>query len=160
MRLNVFNEYTYTLETIVQAGRSKIAMDSVPIRTNEELRPSRLFHSIFGYVKKSVVTIIKAFMMYKPMTFFATIGSIILALGVALGVRFLIIYFGPGRSSGHVQSLILCSTLILLGAETIILGFMSSLIATNRKILEDIQYRIRDIDYRLDDKDGKSAKED
>ena len=75
MRLNVVNEYTYTLETIVQAGRSKIAMESVPIRTNEELRPSRLFNSMFGYVKKSMVTIFRAFMMYKPMKYF-TWGSV------------------------------------------------------------------------------------
>lgn len=74
MRLNVVNEYTYTLETIVQAGRDKIAMTSVPIRTNGELRPSRLFSSMFGYVKKSMLTIIRAFMMYKPLRFLRSLG--------------------------------------------------------------------------------------
>ena len=73
-RLNVINEYTYTLETIVQAGRSKMAMISVPINTNAELRPSRLFNSMFGYVKKSIPTILRAFLMYKPLKFFCTIG--------------------------------------------------------------------------------------
>lgn len=89
MRMNVSNEYTYTLETIVQAGRTKIAMESVPIRTNAELRPSRLFSSMFGYVKRSMVTIIRAFIMYKPLVFFSTLGGIIFILGAILGIRFL-----------------------------------------------------------------------
>lgn len=114
MRLNVVNEYTYTLETIVQAGRSKIAMESVPIRTNAELRPSRLFSSMFGYVKKSMLTILRAFMMYRPLMVFSVIGSIIFAIGLAIGVRFLVYYFG-GSGAGHMQSLILASTLMLLG---------------------------------------------
>ena len=146
MRLNVVNEYTYTLETIVQAGRSKIAMESVPIRTNEELRPSRLFSSMFGYVKKSMVTIFRAFMMYKPMKFFTIVGSVIFLLGAALGIRFLV-YFFMGTGGGHVQSLILCSTLLLLGFQTIVIGFLADVIAANRKLLEDVQYHVRKMDY-------------
>ena len=146
MHLNVMNEYTYTLETIVQAGRSKMAMESVPVRTNEELRPSRLFHSMFGYVKKSMVTIIRAYMMYKPVKFFSVVGGSIFGVGVILGIRFLF-YFFNGDGSGHIQSLILCSMLILLGSQTVILGFMASLIAANRKIMEEVQYRIRKMDY-------------
>lgn len=151
MHLNVINEYTYTLETIVQAGRSKIAMESVPVRTNEELRPSRLFHSMLGYVKKSMVTIVRAYMMYKPVKFFGIIGGSIFALGTVLGIRYLY-YFFNGSGSGHIQSLILCSMLIMLGSETIILGFMASLIAANRKILEDVQVRVKELDYKVNDK--------
>ena len=92
IRLNVFNEYTYTLETIVQAGREKFAMSSVPIHTNAELRPSRLFSSMFGYVKRSSVTIIRAFMMYKPLRFFTILGLIPLILGVLLGGEIYCIY--------------------------------------------------------------------
>lgn len=147
MHLNVINEYTYTLETIVQAGRSKIPMMSVPVRTNAELRPSRLFHSISSYVKKSMVTIVRAYMMYKPMTFFGAIGGLFLLAGIIIGIRYLTFFFG-GYTSGHIQSLILCSTLILFGVNTIVLGFMGSMIGANRKILEDIQYRVREIDYR------------
>ena len=153
MHLNVINEYTYTLETIVQAGRSKIAMESVPVRTNEELRPSRLFHSMLGYVKRSMVTIVRAYMMYKPVKFFGIIGGSIFALGTVLGIRFLY-YFFNGSGSGHIQSLILCSMLIMLGSETIILGFMASLIAANRKILEDVQVRVKELDYKINDKDS------
>lgn len=153
MRLNVVNEYTYTLETIVQAGRSKIAMTSVPIGTNPELRKSRLFNSMFGYVKKSMVTILRAFMMYKPLQFFTIVGSCVFLFGAAIGVRFLI-YFIMGEGNGHVQSLILASTLLLLGFQTIIVGFQADIIAANRKILEDIQFRVRKMDYENDKKEN------
>lgn len=146
MRLNVVNEYTYTLETIVQAGRSKIAMESVPIRTNGELRPSRLFNSMFGYVKKSMLTILRAFMMYRPLMVFTVIGAIIFALGLAVGVRFLVFYFG-GTGAGHIQSLILASTLMLLGFQTFVVGLLSDIISANRKILEDVQYHVRRMDF-------------
>ena len=146
MRLNVVNEYTYTLETIVQAGRDKIAMASVPVRTNAELRPSRLFHSMFGYVKKSMLTIIRAFMMYKPLRFFTILGGIPLAIGIALGIRFLV-FFMQGAGSGHVQSLILASLLVMVGVQTIVAGLQADVISANRKILEDIQYHVRKMDY-------------
>ncbi|MBQ2801057.1 MAG: glycosyltransferase family 2 protein [Lachnospiraceae bacterium] len=146
MRLNVVNEYTYTLETIVQAGRSKIAMESVPIRTNGELRPSRLFNSMFGYVKKSMLTILRAFMLYRPLMVFTIIGGIIFALGLAVGIRFLLFYFG-GTGAGHIQSLILASTLMLLGFQTFIVGLLADIISANRKILEDVQYHVRRMDF-------------
>lgn len=146
MRLNVVNEYTYTLETIVQAGRSKIAMESVPIRTNGELRPSRLFNSMFGYVKKSMLTILRAFMMYRPLMVFTVIGGVIFTLGLAVGIRFLIFYFG-GTGAGHIQSLILASTLMLLGFQTFIVGLLADIISANRKILEDVQYHVRRLDF-------------
>lgn len=149
MRLNVFNEYTYTLETIVQAGREKIAMMSVPIHTNAELRPSRLFHSMFGYVKRSAVTIIRAFMMYKPLRFFTIIGLIPLVLGIVLGIRYLV-FICMGAAGGHIQSLILASILILMGFMTIVIGLQADIIAANRKILQDIQYRVRKMEYNTE----------
>lgn len=149
MRMNVTNEYTYTLETIIQAGRNKMAMKSVPIRTNPELRKSRLFSSMFGYVKRSMVTIIRSFMMYKPLRFFLGIGSVICLLGAILGVRFLV-YFFMGQGAGHVQSLILASTLLLMGFMTCIIGFQADIIAANRKLLEDVQYHVRKLDYDHD----------
>lgn len=154
MRMNVINEYTYTLETIVQAGRTKIAQTSVPIKTNPELRKSRLFNSMFGYVKKSMLTILRAFMMYKPMRFFNTIGAIIMTCGVALGIRFLV-YLFIGEGTGHIQSLILTSMLILVGFQTFLIGLQADLIAANRKLIEDVQYHVRKMDY-----DGVKIKED
>ena len=154
MRINVINEYTYTLETIVQAGRTKIAQTSVPIKTNPELRKSRLFNSMFGYVKKSMITILRAFMMYKPMRFFNTIGIILMTCGFALGIRFLV-YFSMGEGTGHIQSLILTSMLVLVGFQTFLIGLQADLIAANRKLIEDVQYRVRKMDY-----DGVKIKTD
>lgn len=146
MRLNVTNEYTYTLETIIQAGRTRMAMESVPIRTNPELRKSRLFSSMFGYVKRSMVTIVRSFMMYKPLRFFLGIGSVLFLCGALLGVRFLF-YYAAGSGNGHVQSLILASILMLMGFQTGVIGLLADIIAANRKILEDVQYHARKLDY-------------
>lgn len=142
LRLNVVNEYTYTLEQIVQAGRNKIAITSVPIRTNGELRPSRLFNSMFGYIKKSMLTIIRAYLMYKPLRFFFFIGLIPMIIGLALGIRYIVFIF-MGTAGGHVQSLILASMTILLGFMCWMIGVQADIIAANRKILEDIQYHVR-----------------
>lgn len=154
MRMNVTNEYTYTLETIVQAGRTKMAMTSVPVRTNAELRPSRLFSSMFGYIKKSMVTIVRAFMMYKPLRFFTIVGGGVFGLGVILGIRFLI-YYIIGSGQGHVQSLVLASTLLIIGFQTVVIGLLSDIISANRKILEDIQYRVKTIEYNNQIKKGE-----
>ena len=108
MRMNVINEYTYTLETIVQAGRNKMAVTSVPIRTNPELRKSRLFHSMFGYVKKSMLTIGRAYMMYKPLAVFSAIAAVFGTTGVGIGIRYLYRRFN-GKGQGNVQSLIFSS---------------------------------------------------
>ena len=159
MRMNVINEYTYTLETIVQAGRNGMAVASVPIRTNAELRPSRLFSSMFGYVKKSMITIFRAFLMYRPLKFFTIVGGILFLLGFGIGVRFLLYWFG-GDADGHVQSLILAATLMLSGVSTIIVGLQADIIAANRKILEDIQYRVKRLDYAHDKREEEKAVEE
>ena len=142
LRLNVVNEYTYTLEQIVQAGRNKMAITSVPIRTNGELRPSRLFNSMFGYIKKSMLTIIRAYLMYKPLRFFFFTGLIPMIIGLALGVRYIVFMF-MGTAGGHIQSLILASMTILLGFMCWMIGVQADIIAANRKLLEDIQYCVR-----------------
>lgn len=146
MRMNVINEYTYTLETIVQAGRQKMAITSVPIRTNGELRPSRLFHSMFGYVKKSMLTIGRALMMYKPLYCFAWLAGIFGIAGVAIGIRFLVYYF-TGSGVGHIQSLILASMFIIIAVMCGVIGLLGDVIAANRKLLEEIQFELRKMDY-------------
>lgn len=146
MRLNVVNDYTYTLETIVQAGRSRMPIMSVPIRTNPELRSSRLFHSMWGYVKKSMLTILRAFMWYKPLYCFTGVALIPCLIGLGIGIRFLIFYFN-GAGNGHVQSLILACTLLIIGFITFVIGLLADTIATNRKILEDVQYHVRKLEY-------------
>ncbi len=154
MRMNVFNDYTYTLETIVQAGRDKMAITSVPIHTNPELRKSRLFHSMFGYVKKSMVIIIRAFMMYNPLKFFISIGFLFCLAGFLVGCRFLY-FFITGSGAGHTQSLIFASMMIIIGVQTAIVGLQGDIIAANRKLLEDIQYRIKNMEIALDEEKEK-----
>ena len=146
MRINVVNDYTYTLETIVQAGREKIAITSVPIRTNAELRPSRLFNSIWGYVKKSMLTIIRAYMMYKPLKCFTFLSITPVSVGLIIGLRYIYFIF-TNQAGGHVQSLILACTLILMGFIGFMIGLVADVIAANRKILEDTQYHARKAEY-------------
>lgn len=151
MRLHVINEYTYTLETIIQAGREKMAIISVPIRTNAELRPSRLFHSMGSYIKKSALTIVRAFMMYMPLKFFGIIGTIPFVLGFLLGVRYLI-YLMADPHAGHVQSLILAAILLLIGVQTFVIGLHADIMAANRKMIEEIKYHVKKMEY---DRQGK-----
>lgn len=153
MHLNVINEYTYTLETIVQAGRNKMAITSVPIHTNPELRKSRLFQSMFGYIKKSMLTIFRALMMYKPLYCFTIIALIPSIIGFSVGVRFLVYYFS-GNGNGHTQSLILTCTLLIIGFVTFVIGMLADVISANRKILEDVQYRLRKLEYKEEEETG------
>lgn len=156
MRVNVHNEYTYTLETIVQAGRNKMAITSVPVNTNPELRKSRLMNSIFSYIKKSILTILRAVLMYKPLQIFTLLGAVAMAGGVAIGIRFLIFFF-QGNGGGHTQSLILAAMLIIIGSQTFVTGLQADIISANRKLLEDIQYRVKKLEFGLLDPDGHAV---
>ncbi len=142
LRTNVINDYTYTLETIVQAGREKMAVTSVPVHINEETRPSRLFHSMWSYVKKSLVIILRIYMMYQPLKAFTYMASVPTLVGLLIGFRFLF-YRWMGESGGHVQSLILGCTLLIMGFLTFMIGLLADVIAANRKILQDTQYHVR-----------------
>jgi hypothetical protein len=138
----VFNDYTYTLETIIQAGQRNMAVTSVPIRVNGELRPSRLVKSIPSYIRRSIVTIIRIFVIYRPFRFFGTIGLALFGAGFLLGLRFLY-YFFAGDGSGHVQSVVLSGALLITGFQTILIAFVADLQAANRKLLEEIRFRAR-----------------
>lgn len=142
LKLNVVNNYTYTLETIIQAGHNKIPMTSVPIRTNGETRPSRLFSSMWRYMKRSSSVIIRSFLMYKPLKFFGTAGIASFAIGLALGIWYLV-DSGFGKTGGHVQLLIFVAIMLILGFMLVIVGLLGDTVAANRKILEDVQYRVR-----------------
>ncbi len=139
MRLNVYNNYTYTLETIIQAGQKNMAITSVPIRTNGYLRPSRLFSSIPNYIKKSVVTIVRIFVVYKSFQFFMTIAAILFGTGFLLALRYLYFYF-TGDGDGHIQSVILSGVLMGMGVQTGLIAFVADLLSVNRKLLEEIRY--------------------
>lgn len=146
MRMNVFNEYTYTLETIIQAGQNGLAITSVPVRTNEEMRPSRLVKGIPSYLKQSLFTILRIFMAYKPLRFFLLLGTLPFSAGFLLGVRWLVLYLS-GTPRTHVPSLILASLLILIGVQLWVFGLVADLLGVNRKMLEDIQLRMRRVEF-------------
>jgi hypothetical protein len=143
MKLNVFNSYTYTLETIIQAGRTGIVTLSVPIRTNEDLRPSRLVKSIPHYIKQSILTMIRVMTTYKPLTVFLWLAAIPLLVGAVLLSRWVIFYSGD-RPATHIPSLILSIGCILVGIQLAIFGLVADIISVNRKLLEDIQFRIKE----------------
>jgi len=138
-RLVVFNDYTYTLETIIQAGQKNMAIMSIPIRVNEDLRPSRLVKSIPSYIKRSIITIIRIFVIYRPFRFFGTIGVILFALGLIPGLRF-VYYYLAGDGEGHIQSVILSGVMMGMGFQTILVAFLADLLAANRQLLEEIRY--------------------
>lgn len=142
MRINVVNDYTYTLETIVQAGREKIPIMSVPIHTNPSTRSSRLADSTMAYVRSSMLTILRAYLVYKPLKAFGFIAVFPLIPGLLVWIRFLYFYFG-GNGSGHVQSLIMGCTLIIISFVTFMIGVLGDAVCANRKILQDVQYHER-----------------
>lgn len=149
MRLNVFNPYTYTLETIIQAGQSNMRIASVPVRTNEDLRPSRLVKSISSYVRRSLVTIFRVFVTYRPLFFFFWVATLLAVPGVLIGARFVYHYL-TGQGGGYIQSLILASLLLTLAALAGMCGLLADLIATNRKLQERV--RVDVLKLRLDHK--------
>ena len=148
MRLNVFNAYTYTLETIIQAGLSNLRVLSVPIRTNGDLRPSRLVKSVFSYVQRSLGTILRVFVTYRPITLFFWSGGLLGALGFAAGLRF-VYFFAEGHGSGHVQSVIFSALCIILGVLLTMMGVIADLISVNRKWLERVHLRVQRIELEL-----------
>jgi glycosyltransferase involved in cell wall biosynthesis len=156
MRLNVFNDYTYTLETIIQAGQKNIVITSVPIRVNAVTRPSRLVKSIPSYISKSLVTIVRIFIVYKAFRFFMSVGLVVFGLGFLGGTRFLYFY-AIGDGAGHVQSLILSSVLLGVGFQTMLTAFLADLLAVNRRIMEDVQYRVKFLENtRIDQTKSRS----
>lgn len=141
-RLVVFSDYTYTLETIIQAGQKNMAIMSVPVRVNEDLRPSRLLKSIPSYIQRSIGTMVRIFVIYRPFRFFGVLGATLFFLGFLIGLRFLF-YYVNGNGDGHVQSLILASVLLGMGFQTILVAFLADLLAANRKLLEDIRVTVK-----------------
>lgn len=151
MKLNVVSEYTYTLETIIEAGHKKLAIENVAIGTNEKLRDSRLFKSMWGYIKKSAITITRTYTMRKPLRVFLTIGSIFAILGIGIGARF-IYFLLNGTGNGHTQSLILSSMCIVVGVQSMFFAFVADAISANRKINDELLYRVKKIEYDYLDK--------
>jgi glycosyltransferase involved in cell wall biosynthesis len=142
LRTLVLSNYSYTLETLIQAGARRAAVTFVPIGINPQTRPSRLMKSIPHYIRKSGITIIRAYAMYQPLRVFSTLGGLLIALGVIPGLRFVYFYV-VGQRVGHIQSLILAAILVIVGFQVLLIGLVADLIANNRKMLEETLYRLR-----------------
>ena len=148
LRMTIVSEFSYTLESIIQAGKNKLAIAHVPVRTNPRVRPSRLFDSLFAYVKASGATIVRIYAMYEPLKVFSYIGASIFTIGLAITARF-IYYYLTGTGRGHVQSLIIAAVLMIVGFQVLLIGLVSDMISGNRKLLEDLMYRIRSLELDL-----------
>jgi hypothetical protein len=138
----VLSDYSYTLETIIQAGNRSTKVLSVPVRTNPPKRPSRLMTDMGHYLKHSSATIIRSYTMYRPLRVFFTIGTIFSLAGLALVIRFLVFYF-QGVGTGHLQSLILAAVLLIVGFQTWLIGLVADLVGKNRRLMEEVLWRVR-----------------
>lgn len=142
MQINVFNPFTYTLETVIQAGNRNLGVQSVVVRTNPPTRPSRLYHGVGTYLRKSVATIFRVYTLYRPLKTFFAIGALLMLAGTVLGGRFLF-FFVEGDRGGHIQSLILAAVFLITGYHTLLIGLVADLIAVNRRLSEDTLLRIK-----------------
>ena len=142
LQLNVVSDFTYTIETIISAGKKNLAIAHIPVKTNTKLRESRLFPSIRVYLQRSLVTMLKVYSMYRPLRLFTLAGGTTFLLGFAIGCRYLFFFF-MGQTEGHIQSLILSAILLIVGFQIIMMGIAAELISVNRQLLEDIQVRIK-----------------
>lgn len=150
LRTMVLSDYSYTLETLIQAGNRKTKVVGVPIRTNPPQRPSRLMKGIGDYLRNSTITIIRAYAMYRPLRVFFAIGIVLILMGFGLGVRFIVLNVWLEKGAGNIQSLILSAILFIVGFQTLLIGLVADLISFNRKILEELLYRIRIIENKED----------
>jgi glycosyltransferase involved in cell wall biosynthesis len=147
LRMTIVSEFTYTLESIIQAGKRRMAIAHVPIRSNPRMRSSRLFSSVWTYIKASAATIIRIYAMYEPLKVFGIIGLTVFVGGLAVSLRFVYFYL-VGEGLGHVQSLIFAAVLLIVGFQIALIGLVADVISGNRKLLEDLLYRVRRMELR------------
>jgi glycosyltransferase involved in cell wall biosynthesis len=146
LRMTIVSDFSYTLESIIQAGKKRMAIAHVQVKTNANTRPSRLFDSIFSYLKRSSATIVRIYAMYEPLKVFTYVGSLLFLLGVAISLRFLYIWAFTTGPTGNVQSLILSAVLMIVGFQVVMIGLLADVISGTRKLLEDLLYRVRNME--------------
>lgn len=154
LRLNIISEYTYTLESIIQAEHKALAIENIVVHTNPVYRKSRLFKNIPEYIKRSSVTIIRVFAMFNPLRMFLNLGTISLCVGMLISCRFIFDYL-MGQGSGKVQSLIFASVFLIIGFMLYVIGIVSDLISANRRLIEDTLLRVKKIELSLKEKQNK-----
>ena len=143
LRLNVFSKFTYTLETLIQAGKKNLTVAHVQVRVNQKLRESRLFPGLWFYLKRSASTMVRIYSMYEPLKVFSYLGALVGGVGAVLLLRYLYYFLTSTGPVGKLQSVLVGATLVGMGLLLGLIGVVSDLIAANRQLAEDIQYRIR-----------------
>jgi glycosyltransferase involved in cell wall biosynthesis len=148
LRMTIVSEFSYTLETIIQAGKKRMAIAHVPVATNARTRQSRLFDSVFSYIKRSAATIVRIYAMYEPLKVFSYMGAAIVAVGLLLCVPFVTTYVREPRLAGgrNLQSLILGAVFMIVGFQVLLIGLLADVISANRKLLEDLVYRVKSLE--------------
>jgi glycosyltransferase involved in cell wall biosynthesis len=147
LRMTIVSEFSYTLETIIQAGKKRMAIAHVPIETNPRTRPSRLFDSMFSYIKRSAATIVRIYAMYEPLKIFTYVGVSVIAVGVAVSMRFVVTFLvEPVSWARHLQSLLFAGVVVIIGVQVLLIGLLADVISANRKLLEDLLYRVRSLE--------------
>ena len=147
LRMTIVSEFSYTLESIIQAGKKRMAVAHVEVSTNPHTRPSRLFKSILSYLKQSSATIVRIYSMYEPLKVFTYIGAGLFLLGFVVSLRFVFDYFTTG-GFGHIQSLIFSAVMMIVGFQILLIGLLADVISGARKLLEDLLYRVRVMELR------------
>jgi glycosyltransferase involved in cell wall biosynthesis len=147
LRLTIVSDFSYTLESIIQAGKQRMAIAHVPVATNKITRQSRLFGSVFSYIRQSAATVVRIYAMYEPLKIFTTTGLISFSVGLLISLRFLYYYFN-GEGQGHLQSLILSAVLMIVGFQVLLIGLMADVISASRKLTEEVLYRMRSLELR------------
>jgi glycosyltransferase involved in cell wall biosynthesis len=147
LRMHIVSEFSYTLESIIQAGKKRMAIAHVPVATNPRTRDSRLFDSIWGYVKRSSATIVRIYAMYEPLKVFSYIGVAVFGVGFIIALRFVYLYLTSFTGGGrYIQSLIFAAVLMIVGFQVVLIGLLADVMSANRKLLEDVLYRVRTIE--------------
>ena len=147
LRLTIVSDFSYTLESIIQAGKQRMAIAHVPVATNKITRQSRLFESVFAYIRQSAATVVRIYAMYEPLKIFTTIGLVFFSVGLLISLRF-VYYYLNGEGQGHLQSLILSAVLMIVGFQVLLIGLLADVISASRKLTEEVLYRIRSLELR------------
>lgn len=146
LKLNIVSDFTYTLETIIQAGNKDIPLSHVPVRTNEKLRESRLFTNTTDYLKRTIPNILRIYTMYRPLRIFSYAGIIVMGLGFLVSLRFFYSFIVAPSASRHIQSLIMATALLIIGFQIMVIGLLSDIIAANRKLIEEVLYKVKKLE--------------
>jgi glycosyltransferase involved in cell wall biosynthesis len=147
LRMTIVSEFSYTLESIIQAGKKRMAIAHVPITTNPRTRESRLFDSVFAYIKRSAATIVRIYAMYEPLKIFTYVGLSVIAVGVLISLRFVYTFLTePVTGPRNLQSLLFAAVFVIIGFQVLLIGLLADVISANRKLLEDLVYRVRSLE--------------